>query len=136
MGIITHISTDYDEDAQEQKIYVRTKFGISTRSALNRVAGRAAVTTGVGQRTLVAAAYDEEGIDLVFREGPFKVLDPEEKFEDAQHIEYQSTSMDSASSLGDVLPPRLQDAVEFGEFREGEQLHIWTVPFEVGGKPR
>lgn len=134
MGIITDVQSNYDEGRGVQRVFVRTKFGINNRSALNRVASRATVVTGVGQRSLVAAAYDEEGISLVWNDGPFGRLAPEDKFEDAKEIDYKSIPMERASELGDIFPGYLQEAIEFGEFMEGEILHVWTIPFDVGGR--
>lgn len=134
MGVLTYINHDVDEDGEVLRIFAKTKFGINNRAALNRVATRAAADSSVGQRDLVAAAYDEEGIELAWREGPFGLIEPEEKFENAKKISYRSVPMDTVSDFGDILdilPVRLKDAVDFGEFREGEQLHVWEVPFEI-----
>lgn len=131
MGILTRIDDEWDEEAQVHRIFAATKFGISSRGSLNRVASRAAVMTGVGQRTLVAAAYDVEGIDLVWSKGLGVVVDPEEKYEKAKEINYRSIPIEQASEIGDILPIWFRDALEFGEFGEGEVLHIWEIPFEI-----
>lgn len=130
MGIITYINRDIDFDDEVTRVFAITKFGIQTRAALNRVASRITIETGLGQRTLVAAAYKEEDIDLVWNDGLRRVA-PENKYEKAQDINYMSTSMDSASELGDILPVRLAEMVEFGEYGEGEVLHMWEIPFSV-----
>lgn len=142
MGILTDISVQYDDDQEVQRIYAVTKFGINNRTQLNRVAGRAAVGEGVGQRSLVSAAYAEEGIDLVWREGPFTTLKPEEKYPQAKEINYKSYEIDQLSELGDIagmvkrdyLPGWLLDKIEFGEFREGNTLHIWEIPYHIIGR--
>lgn len=131
MGILTTITTDVDEDDGVKRVYAITKFGINNRTQLNRVASRAAVGEGVGQRSLVAAAYDEEGIDLVWTEGPFGSVAPEDKFEDAKKIEYRSSPMESASELGDILPPKIKDMVTFENYREGNTLHVWEIPLDL-----
>lgn len=135
MGILTTIDHNYDDDEQVLRIYAVTSFAPSTRSSLNRMANRAVVGhTGLGQRTLVAAAYDELGIDLVWSEGPFGSKRPEEKFPDAQNIEFESKDVDHAGEFGEILTARLRERVEFGEFREGEVMNIWTIPYDVMGR--
>lgn len=131
MGILTNISEEYDDRAEVQRIFAVTKFSINTRSSLNRVAGRAAAGSGVGQRTLVSAAYGELGIDLVFKRGLFDVVDPEEEYEDAKKINFKSVEMESASKFGDILTARLQDRVEFENYRPDSVLNIWEIPYEV-----
>lgn len=134
MGVLTDIRFEVDEDEQVLRVFARTKFGISTRANLNRVASRASTSLAVGQRDLVASAYDEEGIELAWREGPFGLVKPEEKFENAKEIEYRSVPMDTVSDFGDILeilPVRLKDTVEFEEFREGEVLHVWEIPTDL-----
>lgn len=146
MGVLTYISSEYDDEKDEQIIYAVTKFGINSRSTLNRIAGRAAVETGVGQRTLVAAAYDKEGIDLVWNKGLGVVISPEEKFPDAQQIEYYSVPVRRSSEFLDITNIR-EDFVPRGKvgdlllegidtFRPEEVLHVWKIPVEVGGKRR
>lgn len=144
MGILTDISREVDEQNQLINIYAVTKFGISSRSALNRVASRAAIGEGVGQRTLVAAAYNEEGIDMVWRDGPASIIDPEEKWPEAKDIEYTSVKIDAASETGDItnIPkeatPRgkLTNLLfeDINEFREGQVLHVWKIPYEIAGE--
>lgn len=145
MGILTHISSQYDPDEQVQRIFAVTRFAPSNRASLNRVASRAAVMTGVGQRTLVAAAYDELGIDMVFREGPVSIVKPEEKYPDAQDIDFHIQDITSASDMGDAfnLP---DDAIPRGKigdffisgidsFRPDEKtLMMWEIPQSVGGR--
>jgi len=135
MGILTHISREIDEENNIQRVYAITKFGINQRSQLNRVANRATFNSGVGQRSLVAAAYDHEGIEMVWRQSPFNAIQPEEKFEDAKQIDYTSQridTIDNTSDLFEMLTPRLQDRVNFGEFRSPDAtLHIWEVPFNL-----
>lgn len=131
MGVLTNIDDDYDDDAQIHRVFVTTRFAISTRSTLNRIAGRAAVMTGVGQRTLVASAYDELGIDLVWNKGLGFTVPPEEKFEKAQDIEFRRLNIEESSQFGDILTNHLQDAVEFGEFDDEETLYVWEIPYDV-----
>lgn len=144
MGILTSIASTYDEEDQVQRIFAVTRFSINNRSSLNRVAGRAAVETGAGQRTLVAAAYDEVGLDMVWREGPFSVISPEEKWPDAQDIEFHSVEMVRSSSFFDItdIPERavprgsLTDRLIEGipVFDEENVIYIWEVPFDIGGR--
>lgn len=145
MGILTHMSSQFDPDEQVQRIFAITKFAPSNRASLNRVAGRAAVMTGAGQRTLVAAAYDELGIDMVWREGPVSITKLEEKWPDAQDIEFHIEEIDSSSNIGDAfnIP---EEAVPRGKiadflihgldvFRPDEHtLMMWEIPYEVGGR--
>lgn len=135
MGVLTDISRDTDEEKGIVKIYAVTKFGINTKSQLNRVAGRAAVGHGIGQRSLVASAYDELGIDMVYKEGPFNIISPEEKYEEAKQIEYtqqEIETIDNSSDFFEMLTPRLQDRVRFGEFRSPDAvLHVWKVPLDL-----
>jgi len=147
MGILTDIATEYDEQNEQLIIFAATRFDINTKSALNRLAGRASVGTGVGQRTLVASAYDKLGIDMVWREGPFSTMSPEEKYPKAKKIEYYSVPIDKASNFGDItnIPdssiPRgkfadaLSDAAELispGDvFNDEAVLHIWKIPYSV-----
>jgi hypothetical protein len=134
MGILTNISYEYDDDKQELRIYAVTRFAPSQRSSINRVAGRAVVGhPDLGQRTLVAAANEELGLDLVWSEGPFGSKPIEEKYPDSQKIEFSSNEIEHTSDFGEVLTARLQDRVDFGEFRKGSVLNIWTVPYEVMG---
>ena len=145
MGILTAIDSTWDTDNNVQRIFAVTKFGISNRSSLNRVAGRAAALTGAGQRTLVAAAYNEEGIDLVWREGPFSIAKPEEKWPEAQDIEYRSEEIESASEFGDILdiPDKFIPGGKFADFfiegidvfRPEQVIHIWEIPYSAGGRP-
>lgn len=135
MGILTDVSVDVDEDEGVRRVYAVTKWGINMRPQLNRVAGRVTLEAGVGQRTLVSAAYDTEGIDMVWKEGPFKVIAPEDKYPDAKKINYMSKEIDSidmSSDLFEMLTPRLQDRVNFGEFRSPDAtLHIWEIPLDL-----
>lgn len=135
MGILTDIETEVDEDEGVRRVFATTKWGIHRRSQLNRVAGRAAVGTGTGQRSLVAAAYDEEDIDMVWKEGPFNVIAPEEKFEDAKKINYYSRevdTIDNSSDFFEMLTPRLQDMVKFGEIRSPDAvMHVWEIPLDL-----
>lgn len=144
MGILTHISDSFDDDRQIQTIFAVTKFEINTRAALNRVAGRAAVMTGVGQRTLVAAAYDELGIDMVWREGPFSVLSPEEKWPDAQDIEFYMVPVERHSEFFDItnIPPEAIPTGTLGDqlhegietLRPEEVINVWEIPYDIGGR--
>ena len=131
MGIITTIDYEYDDDEQVLRIFAVTRFRLSTRSMLNRVASRAVVGHSVGQRSLAVSAFDEAGIDVVWREGPFRVIDPEEKFEKAQDIEFEMKEIEHASEFGDILTARLEERAKFDEFRNGSYLSVWTVPYEV-----
>lgn len=131
MGVLTNITEDFDDDAQVHRIFVTTRFAINTRSALNRVAGRAAVTTGVGQRTLVAAAYDELGIDLVWNMGLGVTVPPEEKYEKAKDITFRQLNLEESSQFMDILTNHLQEAVEYGEFDDEEVLYVWEIPYSV-----
>ena len=131
MGIVTDISYQYDDEEQVLRIYAVTRFALSSRASLNRVAGRAVVGHGLGQRTLTIAAYDELGIDMVWREGPFTTVEPEEKFEDAKEITFEYKEIEHASKFGEILTERLQDRLEFNEFRHGAYMNIWTVPYDV-----
>lgn len=147
MGILTHMVSDVDEDAQVQRIFAITNTRVSSRSSLNALAGRAAVSTGAGQRTLVAAAYDELDIDMVWRDGMFSTSAPEEKWPDAQEIRYERVDIERASELFDILEvpktrenvpgAKLMDLVLEGldviQPRERE-LHVWEIPFDVGGR--
>lgn len=114
MGIITNITDEYDNEAEEHIIKVRTKFEISQLSSLNRIAARATLKTGVCQRTLVAAAADEYNISI--REGPF-VVDPQDRYEQAKDIEYSQRMVSS-----DQLAVELK-----GE----EALHTWRIPYDL-----
>ena len=146
MGILTHITSDYDDEEQVQRIFATTRFELNSRSALNRVASRAAILTGVGQRTLVASAYDKLGIDLVWRDGPFSTLDPEEKYPKAQKIKFKSQTIEKASNAGDLfgipqeeLPSgKLWDIVAYGTPDETREsiIYMWEIPYEVGGQRR
>lgn len=129
MGILTKIHTEFDDDEQTIRVICITRFGITTRGSLNRVAGRASNAVGVGQRSLVAAAYDEHGIDLVWNDG-LRRMAPEEKFDAAQDIEYTTFSIDKASRFEDLLPPRIQDYVDFGNITGEEHVHIWEIPYK------
>jgi len=131
MGILTDVSYQYDDDEQVLRIYAVTRFAISNRASLNRVANRAVVGHGLGQRTLAVAAFDELGIDMVWREGPFTTVEPEEKFEDAGEITFQYKEIEHASKFGEILTERLQERLKFDEFRRGTYMNIWTVPYEV-----
>jgi len=144
MGILTHISSEYDDSKEVQRIFAVTRFAPSNRSSLNRVASRAAVMTGVGQRTLVAAAYDELDIDMVWRDGPFSTKTPEEKWPDAQVITFHKKDIEVSSSIGDILNiaeeylPRgkLSDSMydDIDAFRRDEKiLMVWEIPYDVGG---
>lgn len=145
MGIITHISDQYDQQQDVQRIFVVTRFAPSNRGTLNRVASRASVMTGAGQRTLVVSAFDELGIDMVWREGPFARVDPTEKWPDAKKIDFHIQEIDSPSTVGDVfqlpgqkLPRgRIRDFISAGldVFGPGERvLMMWEIPYEVGGR--
>lgn len=146
MGVITHIASEFDEDEQVQRVFAVTKFGVSTRSALNRVASRASTTTGAGQRTLVASAYDELGLDLVWRDGPLGVVPPEEKWPEAQEIEFHEVSIDRASDFGDITNiPTTGDTIPRGKisdlllegidsFRPEQVMYVWEIPYGVGGR--
>lgn len=138
MGILTYIGSTVDEDKGVQRVFAVTKFSINSRSSLNRVAGRAATMTGVGQRTLVAAAYDELGIKMAWREGPFSVISPEEKWPKAKEIEFYSVPAERASEFFDItnIPT---DAIPRGKL--GDQLlegidtlrpesvmYVWEIP--------
>lgn len=146
MGVLTYMESDFDEQRQVQRIFAITKFSINNRSSLNRVAGRAAVSTGVGQRTLVAAAYDEVGIDLVYNKGLGVRIPPEEKYEKAQDIEFYSIPAGRSSEFFDItnipedkIPSgKLWDRLklDIGSFREDEVLYVWEIPYEVGGRRR
>lgn len=131
MGILTDISEEFNDEEEVIRIFCVTKFGINNRTQLNRIAGRASTATGVGQRTLVAAAYDEEDIDLVWNKGLGVTVKPEDKFEKAKDIDYKSEPMDMASKFGDILPAFIQDKIEFENFNEGQTLHIWEIPYSV-----
>lgn len=142
MGILTHIDVDYDDDKQLVTVYCVTKWGISSRAQLNRVAGRASTSAGVGQRNLVAAAYREHDIDLVWNKGLGFTVPLEEKFPDSQKIEYHSFKIDRASEFGDItgiektrVPgSKLRDLIFEGinSFRDPDAtLHIWEVPYEI-----
>lgn len=142
MGILTHVDLDYNDDEQVITVIAVTKWGISSRAQLNRVAARAATGTGVGQRTLVAAAYEEEGIDLVWNKGLGFTVPLEEKFPDAQKISYYSIPIDRASEFGDItgiektrVPGnKLKDLIFEGinYFRDPDsQMHVWEIPYEV-----
>lgn len=145
MGILTTIADTYDEEERVQRIFAVTRLDFNNRSAINRVTSRAAVMTGAGQRTLTVAAFDENDIDVVWRDGPVSVTSPEEKFPDAKKINYMKEEIDSASEFGDItnIPdkfiPRgtIGDALVEGidAFRPDEQfLHVWEIPYEVGGR--
>lgn len=134
MGVLTNIDEDYDDNAQLHRIFITTRFAISSRATLNRIAGRAALGTGVGQRTLVASAYDELGIDLVWNAGLGVAIPPEEKYEKAQDIEFRRLDIKESSQFGDILTNHLQDAVEFGEFDDEEVLYVWEIPYDVEGR--
>lgn len=141
MGIISYIAHEIDEQDQVERVFVVTKFGITNRGALNRVAARAAAGTAAGQRTLVAAAYDEEGIDMVWREGPVSFVTPEEKWPDAQDIKYHSVEMKRSSNFLDItnipergiprgnLADRLIEGIPI--FDEESVMHVWEIPYEV-----
>ena len=135
MGILTHVSREVDEESNVRRVYVVTKSGISQRSQLNRVAGRCTFQSGVGQRSLVAAAYDSEDIEMAWKRGPLDVIAPEEKYERAKQIEYMSQridTIDNTSDLFQMLTPRLQGRVKFGEFQSPDAtLHVWEVPFSL-----
>lgn len=145
MGILTHVSSSYDDDLEMQRVFAVTKFAPSNRSSLNRVAGRVVVMTGAGHRSLVSAAYDELGIDMVWRDGPFTVLDPEEKYPDAQKMNFKVVNIEDSSSFGEIahIPdeafPRGKLADFFVEgldvFNPQEKvLMVWEIPKEVGGR--
>lgn len=146
MGILTYMESTFDDSQQVQRIYAITKFSINNRAALNRIAGRAAISTGVGQRTLVAAAYDELGIDLVYNEGLGVRVPPEEKYEKAKDIEFYSVPAERSSEFFDItnIPKdsipggKLWDRLklDIGSFREGEVLYVWEIPYDVGGRRR
>lgn len=134
MGILTTLDTDLDEEEGVRRVFAITKWGIGTRTQLNRLAGRASVSAGVGQRTLVAAAYKKEGIDLAWSMGLGRSVAPEEKFTDAKRINYYSEEMDTVSNVGDVytiLTDSLRDMVDFGNYREEETLHVWEIPLDL-----
>lgn len=144
MGILTYMSSTVDEDEGVQRIFAITQFAISNRASLNRIAGRATVETGVGQRTLVAAAYDDVGIDLVWREGPFRVMSPEEKWPDAQDITFYSVPVERSSEFFDITDMP-KDAIPTGKIadqllegidtlRPEQVMYVWEIPFEVGGR--
>lgn len=120
MGLITTVTDEYNEDERIHKVTVRTKGGISRLTELNRVAGRAALKTGIGQRTLVAAAAEEENIDIVWEQGQFE-RDIFMAFPDAKNISYESfkvTHDQRGFLLGD----------------EGV-LHVWKIPFNLDPRP-
>lgn len=131
MGILTRISDEYDDSAKVHRIFAVTKFGVKgSRANLNRLSGRAAVMTGVGQRTLVAAAYDKEDVDLVWNKGLGFTEKLERKFPKAQEINYRSMHLEEASEILDVLPHGIKDMIKFGDIFD-EQLHIWEIPYEL-----
>lgn len=135
MGIITTVSEDIDEDEGVRRVFVVTSGNINTRSALNRVSSRASLGTGVGQRVLVAAAYKELGIDLVWSEGPFSSLAPEEKYEDAKRIDYKTMELEQigiGSQITEMMPTYLKERVEFDEFHpRSTHLHMWEIPLDL-----
>lgn len=144
MGVITHIASEVDRQEQIQYIYATTRFEISSRATLNRLANRASIETGAGQRTLVAAAYDTVGLDMVWREGPFSTMTPEEKWPDAQDITFEKIPIEKSSEFFDItdIP---EDAVPRGRlgdllleginnFRPETVLYVWGIPYEVGGR--
>lgn len=133
MGIITTIDGEVDEDEGVYRVFVITHTGISTRATLNRVAARAAGAAGVGQRALVASAYDEEGIDLVWNKGLGHTVPPEEKFTDAKRIDYHSVEAERASRLGEMfsLPSGIKDKIDFDGFRPDEVIHVWEIPLDM-----
>lgn len=142
MGILTDIGTEYDDENEQIIITAVTRFSISTRGALNRVAGRASTGVGVGQRTLVASAYDDLGIDLVWNKGVGRVA-PEREFPEAQEIEYSTFTMDKASEFGDIVDvpidkiPVMGLRDHIGEgiriYDDESQVHIWQIPYETAG---
>lgn len=121
MGIITNITDEYDNEAEEHIIKLRTKFEVTQLPHLNRIAGRATIKTGVCQRALVAAAAGSEEYDINFREGPF-VVDPQDRYEQAKDIEYNQRTITS-----DEL------AVEL---RSEEVLHTWRIPYDLESSNR
>lgn len=144
MGIITHIADDWDEEDRVHTIFAVTSIGINNRSALNRVATRAAVTSNVGQRILVAAAYDEEGINVVWNRGLGVTVPLEEKWPEAQDIEYHTVTFEDAPNFGAIaeLPARrftgqkLRDFFleDIPTFRDTDHLHVWEIPYEIEGR--
>lgn len=131
MGIIARISSDVDENAGVTRVFIITELDISTRASLNRVAARASAHASVSQRALVAAAYEELGIDLVWAEGPVK-MSPEERFPAAKEIEYKNVPVEKPGPLEDIVPKRLRDDLRFRKWMGGEVLHMWEIPFDLG----
>lgn len=137
MALIARVNDIYDGDADVHRISVVTNFEVSTRAAMNRMAARAAIHTGVSQRALVAAAYDELGIDLAWRGVGGSVL-PEERFSDAKRIDFNKFTMEEAHAISDILPGYLRDFIELEEYKEpgeyGEttkMLYIWEIPLDL-----
>lgn len=133
MGVITTVVKDWDNEMIE--VVVITRFAVARRPTLNRVANRASVGVGVGQRTLVAAAYDELGIDLVWNKGLGFTEKPEEKFPKAKEIEYEQTmAKDLPNNVEDLfrfaVPTQVREMVDFGlrEKDEEKQIHIFRIP--------
>lgn len=135
MGVITTVDREVDEEARVTRLIAVTKWDINTVSALNRVAGRMAIGEGVGQRTLVASAYDELGLDLVWNKGLGITVPPEEKYPDAKKINYTRKTIDQIDNTSDIynlLTAQLRERVDFGEFRSPEYvMHVWEVPFDL-----
>jgi hypothetical protein len=141
MGVLTNISVHNDEENEQIVITAITRFQIAKRPTLNRVANRASVGEGVGQRTLVAAAYDELGIDLVWSEGPFGSKKPEEKYPDAKKIEFYQMPIDRASDFGDITgvdPERLGMTKIIDLINEWVKppspdayINVWKIPYEL-----
>lgn len=136
MSILTKVTTDIDEQDGVMRVYAFTKFNIADRSSLNRVAGRVAIETNVGQRTLVSAAYDELGIDLVWSEGFLGSIAPEDKYEDAKKINFMTEeveNMDNGSDIYDAFTARLQEEFDYGEliFNRNYVVNIWEIPLDL-----
>ena len=141
MGILAHISRSYDEQSGKEVIFVVTNGDLNSRANLNRAAARAAVGTSYGQRELAAAAMrDRDDFNMVWREGPFSVVDLDQKFPGAKDIEYETFEPEDTYNLLSItnIPEdvfrgagsQIADAVLEGieVFRPGQRVHIWKVP--------
>jgi len=139
MGIINHIASSYDEQSEKEIVFVITNLDLSSRANLNRAASRAAVGTSYGQRELAAAAMEErDDFDMVFREGPFSVVDITDKFPKSKDIEYNTFTPEETYNLlsitnipKDAIPRgRISDIVIEGieSLRPNQRVHIWKIP--------
>lgn len=136
MGVVTTVVKDYDDEMIE--VVVITRFAVARRPTLNRMANRASVGVGIGQRTLVASAYDELGMDLVWNKGLGFTEAPEEKYPKAKEIEFkQIEAKDLPNNVEDLfrfaVPVQVREMVDFGlrEKDEEKQIHIWRIPTSV-----